>query len=411
MTRFFFFFSILLALGVGLLGCNSSATNSANFVYTDTLPPEPILKYGLPVDSFVLVTNTIKKNQFLADILLKHHVPYVTIDALVKAVKDTYDVRRLASGKNYTLFLNNDSLQRAAYFIYEPNAYQYVVYGLGDSLYAAIYDRDVTYKTLYAEGEIESSLYMTLTNAGVSPALAIEMSEIYAWSIDFYRIQKGDRFRVLYQGKYVDSNFVGIGDIIASEFVHSGEPFQAFPFEQDSIVDYYNEEGKSLRKAFLKSPLKFGRLTSGYTNRRFHPVQKRWKAHKGTDYAAPKGTPIRSTGDGRVIAAKYSRFNGNYVKIRHNSTYTTQYLHMSKFASGISVGKVVRQGDVIGYVGSTGLATGPHVCYRFWKNGKQVDHRREKLPASKPIKPENLHRFNRTVDSLKNEMKMLGPAV
>jgi len=271
-------------------------------------------------------------------------------------------------------------------------------------MHVTIEQKDVIETRREVAGVITSSLYQTLIDIDCSAGLAMEMSEIYAWSIDFYRIQKGDRFKVIFTEKWVEDTRVGIGAIEACFFEHHKENFYAFPFEQDQVIDFFDENAKSLRKAFLKSPLKFGRISSSFTMRRYHPVQKRWKAHLGTDYAAPTGTPILAVGDGKVIEARYKKFNGNYVKIKHNGTYTTQYLHMSKFASGVRSGKFVRQGDIIGYVGSTGLATGPHVCFRFWKNGKQVNHRTQKLPASIPVKKELLPQFTANMDTLKFQL-------
>ena len=237
--------------------------------------------------------------------------------------------------------------------------------------------------------------------------MAVKLADIFAWSIDFYRIQKGDWFKVIYEEKFVDNESIGIGKIEAVEFNHFERSFYAFNFEKVGNSEYYDEEANSLRKAFLKSPLKFSRLSSRFTMRRFHPVQKRWKAHLGTDYAAPRGTPIMATSDGVVIKSSYTRGNGKYVKLRHNSVYETQYLHMSK--RNVKEGQQVRQGDVIGYVGSTGLATGPHVCYRFWKNGKQVDHLREDFPSAEPIADSLKADFMQLKDSLQlklNEVQL-----
>jgi len=228
-----------------------------------------------------------------------------------------------------------------------------------------------------------------------SPELVIKLSEVFAWQIDFYRIQQGDFFKVIYEEEFVDDQSVGISNIQGAYFNHSGEEFFAVPFEQDSTIQFFDENGKSLRKAFLKAPLEYSRISSRYTKRRLHPVQKVYKAHLGTDYAAPTGTPIRAVGDGIVLEASYTKGNGRFVKVKHNSVYTTQYLHMSKFAKGISRGVRVKQGEVIGYVGSTGLATGSHLCYRFWKNGVQVDPLKEKIPSSHPVKPELLEAYNR----------------
>jgi murein DD-endopeptidase MepM/ murein hydrolase activator NlpD len=223
----------------------------------------------------------------------------------------------------------------------------------------------------------------------LNPVLALELADIYAWSIDFYQIQKGDQFKVYFSEKYVEDEYVGIDSIYAAIFTHRNVEFSAILFEQDGLTSYFDELGNSLQKAFLQTPVKFSRISSRYTKKRFHPVLKRNKAHLGTDYAAPTGTPIYTTGDGVITHASYTSGNGNYVKIRHNTVYTTQYLHMSKFAAGTKAGKAVKQGTVIGYVGSTGLATGPHVCYRFWKNGNQVDPYKEKIPPSFPVKEEN----------------------
>jgi murein DD-endopeptidase MepM/ murein hydrolase activator NlpD len=235
---------------------------------------------------------------------------------------------------------------------------------------------------------------MTLVENGGNAELANALGDLYAWQIDFFRIQKNDKFKVIYEELFVEDESVGIHKIISAEFEHFGEKFLAFNFHQGQD-DYFDEKGESLRKAFLKAPLKYSRISSRYSLRRYHPVQKRYKAHLGTDYAAPRGTPVYAVGDGIVTEARYKKYNGNYVKIRHNSVYTTQYLHMQKIKSGIRPGKKVKQGDVIGYVGSTGLATGPHCCFRFWKNGQQVDPFRQKIPPSQPVAEENMKAFKR----------------
>jgi murein DD-endopeptidase MepM/ murein hydrolase activator NlpD len=237
--------------------------------------------------------------------------------------------------------------------------------------------------------------------------LANRLADIYAWTIDFYRIQAGDRFRVLYTENMVDGESVGIDSIQAASFRFRGMEFLAFHYDQDSLGSYYDENGNSLQKAFLQAPLNYTRISSRFSRRRFHPVQKRYKAHLGTDYAAPTGTPIRTTGDGVVIAAGYTRGNGNYVKVRHNSIYTTQYLHMSRFASGIRSGAAVKQGQVIGYVGATGLATGPHLCYRFWKNGEQVDPFQEELPPAFPIQEDHQEAYQQLIEKRKKQLEAI----
>jgi murein DD-endopeptidase MepM/ murein hydrolase activator NlpD len=311
-----------------------------------------------------------------------------TVDQLLTLGRDAFNPRKWRAGDAYWLLRSKDSTAQVTYFVYEPSVAQYVVFGLRDSLFVNKIERPKVTKERAVGGEIEGSLYATLERQGVSPAVAVKLSEVYAWTIDFFRIQAGDRFEVIYEESYVDDTvFVGTGKILAARFFHNGKSFYAFKYEnQDgSVKGYYDHEGEGMKRMFLKAPLEFARITSRYTMNRFHPVQKRWKAHLGTDYAAPTGTPILATASGTVIAATYTSANGNYVKIKHNGTYTTQYLHMSRIGKGIRNGVRVEQGQVIGYVGSTGLATGPHVCYRFWKNGKQVDPLREPIQRADPL--------------------------
>jgi len=385
------------------MSCNTRPEDPANDV--EMLPDEEAVdQYGFVTDSFLVVKDRIRKNQNLSSILLPYGVPYSTIDALAKASREVFDVRKLAAGKPYTIYCTKDSAGVATCFVYEPNATEYVVFDLRDSLHIYKGKKDIEKRMRFVSGEVNSSLYVDLKKHGADPMLAIELSEIYAWTIDFYRIRKGDRFEVLYVENYVDGRSIGIDRILASTFTDRGRSIRAYYFEGKNERGYFDEHGNNLKKAFLKAPVKFSRISSGYSMRRFHPVQKRYKAHLGTDYAAPTGTPIHAVGDGVVTEARFKHNNGNYVKIRHNSVYETQYLHMSKIKSGIRSGVRVSQGDVIGYVGSTGLATGPHVCFRFWKNGKQVDHRREELPASDPISPSSLPLFESVraeLDSLK----------
>ncbi len=390
-----------------LLLCDKDDT-AAKPLLANQVEVEPIVVpdsiFGFPKDSFDIFQGSIARNEFLADILLGHDVDYVTIDRVARASKDVYDVRYLRHGKKYTILKSTDSLATAQYFIYQPNAIEYVVYPLQDTSQIYVGELPVHVRTREASGVITSSLFETLQEQEVNPALAMELANVYAWTIDFYRIQRNDYFKVIFEERYVNDEFVGIGEVHASLFNHSGGDFYAFQFDNATGKDYFDDEGNSLRKAFLKSPLKYGRMTSGYTMKRFHPVQKRWKAHLGTDYAAPRGTPILAVGDGVVTEARFSKYNGNYVKIRHNSTYTTQYLHMSKIGAGMKPGTSVRQGDVIGYVGSTGLATGPHVCFRFWKNGKQVNHRNEPMPPSKPVDPSQKEEFMKLMLQSKEQL-------
>ena len=358
------------------------------------LKTEPDRFYGFSLDSFTVESFQVQKNQNLGDILYENHISHQQIFNLVQVAMPIFDVRKIRVGQQYAILKRPEKGDTLQILIYEKDKINYVVFDLQDSFKVSTHQKEIKRETKIAEGVINSSLYLTLQEQEINPELALKMADIYAWTIDFYRIQKGDFFKVIYDELLVDGESVGFDNIKTCNFNHAGSNFYAIQFMQDSILDYYDEEGKSLRKAFLKAPLKFSRISSRFTYKRFHPVQKRMKAHLGTDYAAPRGTPILATGDGVVSEARYKKYNGNYVKIRHNSTYSTQYLHMSKIASGIQSGTRVRQGQVIGYVGSTGLATGPHVCYRFWKNGQQVDPYRQKIPATKPVKEENLNKFN-----------------
>ena len=356
--------------------------------------PGPLLdEYGIEAGRFRTVDHRIRRNETFTDLLAPHRVAYPIIVRAAEIARPVFDVRRLRAGKSIRLYVTDDSLQSVRYLVYEQDPVRYVVFDLRDSLRVYERERPVRVVEREVEGVITSSLYNALTDRDVDPALAVELSEVFAWQIDFYRIRKGDAFKVIFEEKLVDEQPFGIGAVRAARFRHAGRDYFAFRFVQDGKPDFFDEEGNSLRKAFLMSPVKFARISSRYSRSRFHPVQKRYKAHLGTDYAAPRGTPIRATGDGVVVEARYKKYNGNYVKIRHNGTYTTGYLHMSKIAKGIRPGAQVRQGDVIGYVGSTGLATGPHVCYRFWKNGSQVNHLREDFPSSGPVLEANREAF------------------
>ena len=352
-------------------------------------PKAPEILYGIVVDSMLVIDDVIKPNQNLSEILSQYNVSFQVIDKLARMSRNVFDVRKLNAHKKYTLICSNDSLKTAQCFVYEPNPVEYIVFNLQDSLQIYKGEREVTISERTITGEISTSLSDAMVSQGVTPTLVNYFADIYSWEIDFFHLQKGDKFKLIFEEKKVGDQFVGYGEIIGAYFEHYGEPFYAIPFDQGKGTDYFDEEGKSLRKAFLRDPLEYTRISSRYSPKRFHPVLKRWKSHLGTDYAAPRGTPIRSVGDGVVVAASYTRGNGNYVKIKHNSTYTTQYLHMSKIASGIRKGVRVKRGQNIGFVGSTGLATGPHLCYRFWKNGRQVDALKVDLPPSEPVFEEN----------------------
>ncbi len=391
------------------------------FIYLQILPLQPVKKtndlpgevienkislneFGFYSDNLIQIDSEVKRNETFSTILNKFSLGKYSQTEVIDISRKYLDLRKIISGNKYHAYLSTDSTESLKYFVYELNPVDYVVISLNDSLYTYSDSRELKIKRKEFAGIINSSLYETLNNKNINIELAIKLSEIFAWQIDFYRIQKGDNFKVIYEEKYVNDNSVGIGKIYGAYFKHSGDEYYAIEFDQNDKEQYFDENGKSLRKAFLKAPIKFSRISSRFSRKRFHPVQKVWKAHLGTDYAAPTGTPIWAVGDGVVTEARYSRFNGNYVKIRHNGTYSTQYLHMSKFAKGIRKGVRVQQGQVIGYVGSTGLATGPHVCFRFWKNGSQVNPLREKIPPSKPIDSKYFDEFMKVKSLILTEL-------
>ena len=365
---------------------------------------EPNVLYGMVVDNHVVIEDKIKRNERLGDILETYHVPAKFIHQLSQISRSVFDVRKIVPNKKYTLICNSDSLKTAKALVYEPNLIDYIIFHFDDSLSVDVCQREVVVVEKSIAGEIRSNLSETIEEMGISHELTNKFVDIFAWQVDFQRLQKGDKFKLIYEETQVEGQSVGIRSINAIYFEHYSNPYYAFPFNQGEGTDYFDEDGKSLRKALLKYPIEFTRISSRYTQNRFHPVQKRWKAHLGTDFAAPTGTPIRSVGDGTVEEAQYKSNNGNYVKIRHNGTYTTQYLHMSRIADGVRSGTRVRQGQTIGYVGSTGLATGPHLCYRFWKNGVQVDALRAELPPSQPIYKENLESFEKVKVDLKQKL-------
>lgn len=374
-------------------------------VVTDSIEAPKL--FGIHVDDYSIEKGTVNNGETFGILLDRYGISGTDVMKLVDLSDSIFNVRYIQVDKEFTVFRRKDSANTAEYFVYEKSLTDYVVFHLQDSLWVKEGQREVTLRRREVAGVIEGSLYLSLQEQDVSPVLAVRLSEIYAWTIDFFRIQAGDTYRVIFEEEYIeDSIFVGTGRIIAASLNHMGVEEYAFAFKDTALGtwEYYDETGESLRKAFLRAPLQYGRISSRYTMRRFHPVQKRWKAHLGTDYAAPTGTPILSTADGVVERAGYTSGNGNYVKVRHNSVYSTQYLHMSRFAKGMRAGVRVRQGDVIGYVGSTGLATGPHVCYRFWKNGVQVDPLREKLPDAEPIAEELRPDYMTFMEPLKAEL-------
>lgn len=395
-------FSIFL-----LISCGSDAEKEEVAEIVEEVKPQIIEEFGYVLNNYTVVKDTIQRGESFGEILDRHHIDYPTIYKIAEAAKDTFDIRRLRAGKPYTILASNDSLEKAQVFIYQPNKVEYLIVDFTDSIQTKFGKKEVRIVEKTASGVIESSLSEAIEGQNLNYILAHEMSDIYAWTIDFFHLQKGDSFKLIYEEKYINDTIpVGIGNIKAAYFVHKDNPMYAFNFVTDStknVNDYYDENAKTLRRQFLKAPLKFSRISSRYNlRRRIKLYGNRVRAHKGTDFAASVGTPIMSTANGTVIESRYRGGNGNYVKIRHNSVYSTQYLHMKKRA--VKKGDYVKQGDVIGYVGMTGNTSGPHVCYRFWKNGKQVDPFRQKLPEADPIREDLKSDYFMHIASIKEEL-------
>ncbi len=354
--------------------------------------PAIIKHYGFNFDDFKVQHDTVRNGDSFGELMLSHKVDYPKIAKISEEFKDTFDVRKIRIGKPYVILKSKDTLEQAQVFIYENDAINYTVVDLRDTVVAYKDKKQVTYVEREASGIIDSYLDQAIIDQNIDYSMSFKLSEIYAWTIDFFKLQKGDRFKIIYKEKYInDSIYVGAGPIEAAYFEHNGRPIYAFPYQHDSlknILEYYDEEANNLRRTFLRAPIKFNyRISSRYNlKRRIRYYGYKVRPHKGTDYAAPIGTPIIATADGTVTESTRRGGNGKYVKIRHNGTYSTQYLHMKN--QKVKRGEFVRQGDVIGWVGMTGNTGGPHVCYRFWKNGRQVDPLKEDLPLAEPLAEE-----------------------
>jgi murein DD-endopeptidase MepM/ murein hydrolase activator NlpD len=367
----------------------------------------PVFLHGMVINNLHVVEDEVKRNQRFTDLLSGYAVSPSIMQQLNLLPRSVYDFRKIAAHKKYTLLIEQDSMKSVRALVYEPNPVDYVVFHLKDSLLVETCQRRVDTLERQISGRIESTLSHTIEALNISHDLTNKFVDIFAWQLDFQRLQKGDQFKLIYEENLVDEVSIGIGRILGVYFEHSGNGYYAFPFDQGDGEDYFDEHGNSLRKALLKYPIEFTRISSRYSKSRFHPVVKVFRPHLGTDFAAPTGTPIRSVGDGIIEEAQYKTNNGNYVKVRHNGTYTTGYLHMSKIASGITAGTRVRQGQTIGYVGSTGLATGPHLCYRFWKNGVQVDALQVELPPSMPVKTEAFPAFENVKGAIIKQLQLI----
>ena len=369
--------------------------------------PEPTIKYGLPVDSFYVVESTVETGEHLSSILSSFGVKLGTIDTIAKNAKPVFDVRRIRQGNNYTIFQTPDSTRKVRYFVYENSPILYTVFELFDSLQVYQAEKEVVYKMKTAQGEIQSSLWNAMKSSNIDPIMALKMEDIYAWTVDLFGLQKGDRFRLIYDEIYVDSTSIGINNIYAAQFDYYGKEILAFRFEKNDSTGYYNEKGENLQRQFLKAPLKFSRISSGFSGGRMHPILRIVRPHHGVDYSAPSGTPVMSIGEGTIISKGWAGGGGNTVKVRHNSVYTTIYMHLSRYADGVNQGSRVRQGQVIGYVGSTGLSTGPHLDFRVYKGGIAVNPLTVESPPARPVDQKYMPEYTILKDSLIRDLQKI----
>jgi murein DD-endopeptidase MepM/ murein hydrolase activator NlpD len=367
----------------------------------DTIPN---MEYGIVIDSLLVIKEKVRKNQFLSDILASYNVPFPAIDQLTKKALLVFDVRKIKAGNTYTALCKNDTSKQLQFLIYEDSPSSYVVFDLHDSVHVHTGEKEIKAAIKTASGIIRSSLWDAMVECKTDPQLALELSDVYAWTIDFFGIQKGDYFKVIYEELSVDDKFIGFGKIHSAVFNNEGHDYFAFFFVQENQGDYFDDKGQSLRRTFLKAPLHFKRISSHYSHSRMHPILKVRRPHLGVDYAADYGTPVQTVGDGTVVSAGRDGAAGNMVKIRHNGTYTTAYLHLSKFGPGIRKGAHVRQGDVIGYVGSSGRSTGPHLDFRFYQNGSPVDPLKVQSPPAEPVKANYLSEYWKTVGKYKSKL-------
>ena len=402
--------SILLFVLLIILSCGKDNQEDTNGASNNTIKSTPkiIYEFGYRLNDFKVIRDTIKKGESFGIILYRHHVYYPKINAIAKKIKDTFDTRRIRAGIPYMVLASKDSLEKAEVFIYKNSKASATIVDFKDSTIVAYkYRKPIKIIEKEVSGKIYSTLSEAMDSLHLNPNLTNDVADIYAWTLDFLKLQRGDRFKLIYEEKFIDDSvFVGYGKVKAALFDHNNRDFYAYRFIPDTIKkipEYYDDKGNMLRSQFLRSPIKFQyRVSSRYNLRRKIAYYGKVKPHKGTDFAAKVGTPIMSTANGKVIESRRKGGNGNYVKIRHNNTYSTQYLHMSR--RKVKRGQYVKQGEVIGWVGMTGNTSGPHVCYRFWKNGRQVDPFKQKLPAAKPLKKSLKPTYLSFIKPLKNQL-------
>ena len=382
---------------------NRELTKEPAVLPTVSQPVEVLYEYGIRTDSLNIEKGIVRKNQSLSDILSIYNISSDIIHRIAALSRPIFDVRKIRTGNPYAILFSRDSVPEPLYFVYEEDEVSYVTYDLKEPIRVTKGAKPLVIDTALTTGIIETSLWNSLEDGGSDPDLANEMSEVYAWTIDFFGIQKGDYFKVIFEELSVEGKSIGTGKVVAACFHHGGKDLYAFRFEKNGEVGYYDEKGENLQRAFLKAPLRFKRISSTFSHSRMHPVLKIRRPHLGVDYAADYGTPVQAIGEGTVIARGWDpKGGGNYIKVRHNSTYTTVYMHLQGFAKGIREGARVNQGDIIGYVGSTGLATGPHLDFRVYRNGHAIDPLKMESPPAEPVAKEYLTEYFQIKDSFKS---------
>ena len=389
-------FSVLVVfVGAFLFSCGNSFTSTEEVAVQELYDEDSseVHVLGFNPDSLKCVEGKVKSGQFFSNLFGSLGMSAGEAYDLAQACDTVFDVKTLRVGNTYRAYYSADD--RLEYMVYDRDRMHCVIFDCTEPYDLWIYEKPVTRNEKYADVTINSSLWNDMLAADVSPLLILSLSDIYAWTIDFFGLQKGDRFRVLYQETVCDGSVVSVDTVRYAVFTHGGQDFPAIMFDQqDGGNLWWNEKGESMRKAFLKAPLKYSRISSGFSYSRKHPVTRKVQPHTGIDYAAPKGTPVMTIGDGVITSMKYEGAGGNTIRIRHNSVYSTAYLHLSGYAKGLKVGQRVRQGDVIGYVGSTGRSTGPHLDFRVWKNGTPINPLKMDSPPAEPLKQENMEAFN-----------------
>jgi murein DD-endopeptidase MepM/ murein hydrolase activator NlpD len=389
---------LILTLFIAL-SCSNRAEQTSN-AEEKNMQNSSITEFGIPVAGFEIKEGRVKKGQFFTTLMNDLGAPNRNIYSLTQASRNTFDLKKLKIGNNYRAFYTTGENPSLAYLIYEESRTSFIVFGLLDSVFVKAYSKEVSTRLRLGEAKITTSLWDDVNRAGLNINLASKLEDIYAWSIDFFGLQKGDSFKVIYDEVLIGDEVVDIGAVYAAYFTHAGKVYDAFRYTQNDSgsVQYYNSKGENLKKAFLKAPLSFTRISSGFSYSRRHPVTRIVRPHTGVDYAAPRGTPVMSIGEGTVVQRGYYGGGGNTLKIKHNATYSSAYLHLNSFAKGIKVGSRVRQGQVIGYVGTTGLSTGPHLDFRIWRSGKPINPLKMESPPSKEIDKSQIDAFRTQMD-------------